>query len=170
MRSFLSILMYFILTASVYAAGFKLTSPAFSQNGTIPTLYTCRGKNIPPPLYWTNPPANTQSFALILSSPDAAIGGTSYDWVLFNIPPQTRSLTKGIDNFPDGTMEGKTSSGDVIYYGPCPPDGVIHHHIFTLYALDAKLDLYSEPEPEEVLKSIKKHVIQQTQLIGIFKY
>lgn len=170
MRSLLCIFTWLVLTANIYAADFTLTSSAFRQNGAIPNLYTCKGKNMPPPLSWTDPPANTQSFALIVSTPDSALGGVTYDYVLYNIPSQTKSLPQDIDKLPEGTLIGKTSSGDSIYYGPCPPDKLVHHHVFTLYALDAKLDLLSDAEPEEVLKKIKKHLIKQTQLIGIFKY
>lgn len=170
MRVLLCIFTWLVLTANLYAADFKLTSTAFKQNGVIPDLYTCKGKNILPPLYWSDPPENVQSFALVLSSPDSALGGTSYDLVIFNIPPDTRSLTKGIDDLPESAIISKTSAGDPIYYGPCPPDKIRHHHVFTLYALDAKIALFATAEPEEVLKKIKKHLIKSTQLIGVFKY
>ena len=49
----------------------KLTSPAFSHNGAIPSQYTCDGADISPALEWSDAPQNTNSFALIVDDPDA---------------------------------------------------------------------------------------------------
>ena len=38
--------------------------------GTIPTQFTCSGENISPALAWSQPPADTQSFVLIVDDPD----------------------------------------------------------------------------------------------------
>jgi Raf kinase inhibitor-like YbhB/YbcL family protein len=63
----------------------QLTSDAFANGQSIPAKYSCIGKNISPALAWTEPPAGTQSFALIVDDPDAP-GRTWVHWVLFNIP------------------------------------------------------------------------------------
>src|SRR5262245_30587519 len=73
---------------------FKLTSDAFANGQSIPAKYTCIGKNISPALTWTESPASTQSFALIVDDPDAPMG-TWVHWVLINIPASTRSLAEG---------------------------------------------------------------------------
>ncbi len=54
----------------------KLTveSTAFSQDGTIPSVYTCDGKNVSPPLTWSKGPSGTKSYALISDDPDGAGG------------------------------------------------------------------------------------------------
>src|SRR6266853_4936455 len=44
----------------------KLTSPAFSHEGSIPKQFTCEGQDISPALSWTDAPKETKSFALIL--------------------------------------------------------------------------------------------------------
>src|SRR5437660_7102350 len=72
-----------------------VTSSAFGQGESIPKLYTGDGKDISPPLKWADPPAATKSFALIADDPDAP-RGTWVHWVLFNLPPDTRSLDEGI--------------------------------------------------------------------------
>ena len=63
----------------------ELTSDAFTNGQSIPAKYSCVGKNISPALAWNEPPAGTQSFALIVDDPDAPMG-TWVHWVLFNIP------------------------------------------------------------------------------------
>src|SRR5579871_2091269 len=67
------------------AMGLTLTSNAFSNNQSIPTLYTCDGKDVTPTLSWSSPPKGTQSFVIIADDPDAPIK-TWVHWVVFNIP------------------------------------------------------------------------------------
>jgi phosphatidylethanolamine-binding protein (PEBP) family uncharacterized protein len=69
----------------------QLTSDAFSNGQSIPAKYSCIGKNISPALTWTEPPAGTQSYALIMDDPDAP-GRTWVHWVLFNIQADIRTL------------------------------------------------------------------------------
>src|SRR5215475_13481115 len=68
----------------------RITSTAFSNQGAIPTLYTCEGKDISPPLAWTDIPAGAKSLALIVDDPDApdpaAPKMTWAHWVLYNLP------------------------------------------------------------------------------------
>src|SRR5829696_8546529 len=40
----------------------SLNSPAFAPNGDIPKEYTCDGKDLAPPLEWSEAPAGTKSF------------------------------------------------------------------------------------------------------------
>src|SRR5437868_2091935 len=122
-------------TTVLYAASFTLNSSSFSDREKLASIYTCDGKDISPPFQWQHTPAATASFALILSDPDAP-GGTFYHWVLFNIPRTTRTLAENASVFPAGTLAGKNSWGKSQYNGPCPPKGVSHHYVFSLYALD----------------------------------
>src|SRR5436309_9463789 len=61
----------------IAAAAFSLTSPAFKEGGSIPSKYTCdAGQTNPSPaLAWTDAPANTKSFVLIMHDPDAPMAG-----------------------------------------------------------------------------------------------
>ena len=38
-----------------------ITSSAFAPNAAIPSLYTCEGKDVSPPLAWSGVPAGTKS-------------------------------------------------------------------------------------------------------------
>jgi phosphatidylethanolamine-binding protein (PEBP) family uncharacterized protein len=49
----------------------KLTSPAFRNQGEIPAVYNCAGKDLSPALAWSNVPEGTRGLALILDEPDA---------------------------------------------------------------------------------------------------
>ena len=50
---------------------FTLTSPDFDPQGEIPSRFTCEGDDVSPALAWTEPPAGTESFALIVDDSDA---------------------------------------------------------------------------------------------------
>ena len=148
-----------------------VTSDAFANGQSIPAKYSCIGKNISPGLTWNEPPAGTQSFALIVDDPDAP-AGTWVHWVLFNIPANTHELEedfpisgKNVD--PNAMSVGKNSSGNTRYDGPCPPSGT-HRYYFKLYALDITLSLQPGVTKEQVLAEMKGHLVAQGELMGTF--
>jgi Phosphatidylethanolamine-binding protein len=53
------------------AMAMTLNSPAFHQNGHIPSKYTCEGQDISPPLAWDGVPNGAKSLVLIVDDPDA---------------------------------------------------------------------------------------------------
>lgn len=150
---------------------FEITSPAFANAEQIPADYSCKGRNISPALIWSEPPAATQSFALIMDDPDAPMG-TWVHWVLFNIPASTRDLKEGTSTDPqlsDGSLQGKTSAGSNGYHGPCPPSG-IHRYFFKLYALDTMLDLSSNADKKDLLAAMEGHILANAELMGTFSH
>ena len=77
----------------------KLSSRAFSEQGEIPSLYTCQGKDVSPPLGWSGLPEGTKGLALIVDDPDApdpaAPKRTWVHWVLYNLPATATGLPEG---------------------------------------------------------------------------
>src|SRR6266498_4582523 len=149
----------------------EITSNAFANGQSIPVKYSCVGKNISPALAWNEPPAGTQSFALIVDDPDAPMG-TWVHWVLFNIPISERNLKEdlpitGKNTDPNAIYVGKNSSGNTRYDGPCPPSGT-HRYYFKLYALDTTINLLPGATKEQVLNAMKGHVLAQGELMGTF--
>ena len=149
---------------------FELTSPAFVQAKGIPGAYTCDGADESPQLVWGDPPAGTQSFALILDDPDAP-GRIWVHWVLYNIPGDARGLPASVPadaELADGSLHGKNSWGGLGYGGPCPPGGT-HRYFFKLYALDTALDLRSGATKDKVLNAMKGHILAQAELMGTYR-
>lgn len=146
-------------------AEFRLSSPAFENNGNIPSKYTCDGRDINPPLVIENPPQDTKSFALIVDDPDAPMG-TWVHWVVWNIPPTVRRIEEG--TLPAGALQGINDFRKRDYGGPCPPSGT-HRYFFKLYALDAMLDLTTNARKADLEKAMKGHILAQAQLIGLYK-
>lgn len=165
----------FILIISIctldsgFAKNLELKGP-FANKARIPIEFTCDGKNISPMLKIANVPPNTKSFVLILYNPDAPYG-IYYNWVVYNIPSTVTLLPEGFNiDLPEGVVMGKTSSGDVLYRGPCPPNSALHHYIFKLYALNTMLNLEGGVEAEELLARIKRHIIEEAELVGVFSH
>lgn len=169
MRIAITLLMSLLICTEANAQDFVLKSSAFSNNATIPIIYTCNGQNISPPLTWENAPANTQSFALVFNAPDTPMG-TLYLWVLYNIPNTVTSFAEAQDISPDQILTGSNSFSETSYRGPCPPDEYIHRYVFTIYALDAKLDLRAGADFNDVMTNIKRHEIKHAELIGVFRH
>ena len=144
----------------------NLKSDAFVSGQSIPAKYTCVGKNVSPALTWSDPPAGTRSFALIVDDPDAPMG-TWVHWVLFNIPADQHDLAEDLPVTGNAIYFGKNSSGNTRYDGPCPPSGT-HRYYFKLYALDTLVDLRPGATKEELLKAMQGHTLAQGELMGTF--
>jgi len=149
----------------------NLSSTSFHDGSRIPAKYTCSGANISPQLAWSAPPAATVSLALIVTDPDAP-RGTWVHWVLYNLPAGTRALPEGLPalgQLPDGALQGRNDFGEIGYGGPCPPPGSFHHYVFTLYALDAKLNLPAGEKRAQVEAAMQGHILATGRLIGLFQ-
>jgi len=143
----------------------KLESQAFAEGATIPVKYTCDGEDTSPDLNWSNDPVGTMSFVLIVDDPDAP-GGTWDHWIVFNIPPTTKSVQEGQE--PQGT-KGGNSWGNLGYGGPCPPSGT-HRYFFTIYALDLDtLSLAEGATKSAVEASMGGHILDQASLMGTYR-
>lgn len=145
----------------------KLESSAFEASGSIPPKYTCDRENISPPLRWDEPPAGTQSLALICDDPDAPVG-TFLHWLLYDLPPETRQIPEAVPavaKLPAGGVQGKNDFRKQGYGGPCPPSGT-HRYFFKLYALDKKLALEPGATKAQLLKAMEGHVLASAELVG----
>lgn len=144
----------------------EITSPSFGEGEAIPAKFTCTGDNISPELVWSELPAGTKSFALIMDDPDAPVG-TWVHWVLYNLPADARGLAESYTP-ESGVSAGKNSWGTTDYGGPCPPSGQ-HRYYFKLYALDIVLEENASMDKATLLKQIDGHVIGEGQLIGVYQ-
>jgi hypothetical protein len=92
--------------------------------------------------------------------------------VVYDMPPDVSELPGSVSPTfprPGGGLEGRNDFGNTGYSGPCPSDGKTHRYVASLFALDARLGLTPGATREEVLESIKGHVIAETKLIGRYR-
>lgn len=149
----------------------SVSSAAFGEGEVIPAKYTCQGQDVSPPLTWSEPPAGTQSLALIVDDLDAP-GGVFNHWVIFNIAADSRELPEAVPaqaELPSGALQGKNDFGRMGYAGPCPPSGRPHWYQFTVYALDSSLDLTAGVAKTQVLTAVQGHVLAQGELSGRYQ-
>jgi len=153
----------------------SINSTAFKQDGEIPKVYTCEGRDIAPPLQWEGVPAEAKSLVLIVDDPDApdpaAPKMTWVHWVLYNLPPDSYGLPEGADtaDLPSGTGEGLNDWQRTGYGGPCPPIGR-HRYFHKLYALDTRLDqLGDKPVKAEVVAAMQGHILAEAALMGTYQ-
>lgn len=152
-----------------------LTSSAFTEGGSIPSLYTCDGKNVNSPLSISGIPTGTQSLVLFVEDPDIPqavkekMHISQFDhFVLFNIPTSTAEIPEEVRGL---GVEGNNTRGPG-YTGPCPPteyEPREHRYLFSLSALDTMLDLPTGASKDAVQKASAGHILETAVLIGRYK-
>lgn len=121
-----------------------------------------------------------------------------YHWTLFNLPPTLNEIAAGSQSH-EVTPHGKSATvpghlgaqvrhgindytawftgdaqmgGDYYGYdGPCPPwnDSLIHHYVFTLYALDVEtLDVQGKPVGAAILAALRGHILAKASISGYY--
>jgi Raf kinase inhibitor-like YbhB/YbcL family protein len=152
-----------------------LSTPAFKTGESIPKEYTGEGKDISPPLKWSNVPQDAKELALICDDPDAPVAEPWVHWVIYNIPAANTELPEGVAsdeklNNPAGAAQGVNDFSKSGYRGPMPPPGHgTHHYHFKLYALDKPLKLESGLKKKQLLAAMKGHIVAQGELIGTYE-
>jgi Raf kinase inhibitor-like YbhB/YbcL family protein len=136
--------------------------------------FGCKGGNVSPALSWSNPPAGTKSFALLMHDPDAPTGSGWWHWLAYNIPTSVSSLPAGAGDpqknlLPAGAVQGRTDFGTPGYGGPCPPPGKPHHYYLRLYALKvAKLDVPADATAAYIGFMVRMQSLGKAELMGVY--
>lgn len=123
------------------AGRFTLTSPSFTDGGTLPVDFTCDGAGTSPPLAWSGLPAGTVELALLMTT--LAKDGLKWNWVLYRLPPAPASLAPASNG---GGTCGLTSDGpNLAYSPPCSLGPGPKAYTFTVYALSSRPALPAQP-------------------------
>lgn len=156
----------------------RLKSSAFNEATPIPKAYSCSAENgmpVTPPFQFTNVPAGTASFVLILDNLDNhPMKGIDPElfWLAWNIPGNAPGLASGVaaqSELPTG-MRQATLGRTIGYRPPCPPPGTGPiHYTFFLYALDRLLDAPPMSTKADIMKAMDGHILGSTILVGYFE-
>jgi Raf kinase inhibitor-like YbhB/YbcL family protein len=168
---------------AAYAADvFTLTSTTFQDGKIMPKKVAndragnpnCVGENVSPQFSWTNVPAGTKSFVLLMSDPEGrAPSGVSH-WVAYGIPASVTGFAEGETSKPsDKYVGGKSTMGVGNYSGPCtPPNTTPHHYTFILIATDFEpAELPPGLTRDEVIAKFgppPAHLKGVTGMVGLF--
>ena len=112
----------------------SLTGVAGQTSGALPVTYTCDGSSVSPALAWTNAPAGTTSFAVVMSTIPGP-GTVKYNWLLYNIPASTTTVAQGATA--GGTYGFSDDGGGLAYAPPCSSSAGTKDYTFTVYALSS---------------------------------
>lgn len=151
-----------------------VTSPAFQNQGSIPSRYTCEGEDVSPALEWSGVPTGTRTLALIVDDPDApdpaAPKTTWVHWVVYDIPANATGLAEsaGRSPAPAGARQGLNDWKRPGWGGPCPPIGR-HRYFFKLFALDTTLRSLDRPTKAQLEKAMAGHVLARGELVGLYQ-
>src|SRR6188472_116742 len=159
----------FPLLLSAQTPAMTITVSGFPDGGKIPVQFSqaapgaAPGEGTSPAIQWANAPAGTQSFFLHMHDLDLARNKTTDDqphWVLWNIPATATGLPEGVpkgSQLADGSYQ--ISATGRMYRGPgAPATGPVHHYMFELYALDAKIDVTPTADAFETRANVIKAI------------
>jgi Raf kinase inhibitor-like YbhB/YbcL family protein len=160
---------------------FTVTSSAYKDGDVWPAKFAgadpsrtnppCPGQNVSPPLAWSNAPANTKSFAIVMFDPDGGNGTGANHWVAYGIPTTKTSLAEGEASVsPKDWLGGKNNVGTDHYFGPCGPLGhALHHYVITVMATDMEpAALKPGLTREELLAALRSHSLAPASIVGRF--
>jgi Raf kinase inhibitor-like YbhB/YbcL family protein len=179
LKSVLSVAITTIVSLSAHAQTFAAKSTDITADGAIAMAHVfngfgCTGQNLSPTVSWTNPPAGTKSFAIMVHDPDASTGGAGFwHWVVLNIPSNTVGLAQGAGSVDSKTLpttarQINSDFGTPSWGGPCPPSGnKPHRYNFTVYALKVEsLDLPANATASLAGFMINSNTIGKAQFVG----
>jgi Raf kinase inhibitor-like YbhB/YbcL family protein len=157
-----------------------VTSPAMKTTEAMARDYTPDGRNVSPPLAWTDLPAGTKELAVVCADFGAGNPPPWVHWIIYKIPPTATGLPEGVPfdaSVPmpkeiAGAVQGLNGWRKAIYRGPAPPPGKAHIYYFTVYALDAPINVKSSQPPltrAELLQAIDGHIIGQGEIVPVYE-
>lgn len=154
---------------------FQLTSSAFHSSEKIPRDYSGEGRDISPPLEWSDVPPGTRELALLCEDPDAPQEEPFVHWIAYKISPELHELPQAVPAAKDvekpvNIKQGMNSFAKAGYKGPMPPKRHgRHRYYFKLFALDSELPEQASLERDRFLELIEGHVLAEADLMGTYE-
>lgn len=181
-------------------AKLEFRSPDIKDGGKIPIEFTCdapNGGTTSPPLQWRFSKSGDgktdtlkrarelkalKSFVIIVDDPDTIpiIGSIFTHFAVINLPCNLRYLRTGQDfskiecngEGPNAIKLLLNDSGEVGWYGPCPPkEDKPHTYRFNIYAINTFLNLPTKTKltAETFERTFKVNILDQAQFIGTYQ-
>ena len=149
-----------------------LTSPDFEEGGRFPRRHTGQGEDLSPAFQVRGLPQGTAAMALVLEDASHPLFRNYTHWLIWDLPPSEEipgAISPGerVDSL-GGAVQG-TAYGRSRYRGPKPPLGLNHRYVFTLYALDQRLDLSPSAKKQDLLRAMEGHILGRSTLSGWFQ-
>lgn len=145
-------------------ASMTLSSPVLQPGpesiSPLPTTYSCKGKNVPPPLSWQGVPPGTRELVLFVLNLEPVNEALFFDWAVAGIDPALSNLESS-QRLPQGAIPGRNGFGK-LDYSLCPQkEG--ETVLFALYALPSPSGAKRGFDP----MALRKEVLDRSGNAGI---
>ena len=160
------------------SAPLQVSMASVADGGALPPSYTADGRNLSPPVSWSEGPPQTRSFVVLMQDADLpaaeARPGASVHWLVYSIPARVLALPRGMRNVaslssPLGSEQGRNNHDSLGYTGPRLSLGEpAHHYHLQVFALDRPLRLRPGAELPVVLKAMAGHVVARGELVATY--
>ncbi len=157
-------------------ARLQVSLPGMADGGALATSYTFEGRNLSPPISWSEGPPQTRSFVVLMQDADAPSDkpGDGVNWSLYAVPPTVLALPRGLRNVasptnPLGAAQGRNSHDSLGYTGPHLAVGErAHHYHLQVFALDRPVRLRPGAQLPAVLRAMSGHVVARGELVATY--
>jgi Raf kinase inhibitor-like YbhB/YbcL family protein len=143
-----------------------------SSGAQMPSAWTCYGDGHTPALQWSDAPAGTRSYVVVVRDDDVPDPmfpiATFTHWLLYNIPLARNQIDEDVSAQQikeAGMTVGRNSDQASGYFPPCPPMGR-HEYIFSVYAIDLEHIDPKTADAVDVYEAIRGHVLGYGELRG----
>lgn len=153
--------------------GFRVESPAFPDEGTVPVEFTCDGAGRSPPFTVGGLPEPTEALAVTGTYPNS-VAQQFVHWLLWDVPPDRTEIPAGLPSegtLPDlgGARQGTNGAGSVGYVPICPPGALgEEEYWFTVHALRRPLDLPGGANMEQFEEAIEGARLSSIRYTGYY--
>lgn len=148
-----------------------VTSPDLEEDLYLPVRCSAYGEDVSPALVIDRLPEGTSTLAVTMEEVREKKKNYSH-WVIWNLPAKNRidgGIAPGIIDETTGAVQGM-AHGEHCYKGPrvtLRPGERTYR--FTVYALDAPLDIYVDTMREDLLRWMNGHVLGRGSLSCLFR-
>jgi len=112
-------------------------------------------------------PADTESFAIIMDDPDAAMGRGGNHWIMFDIPASARKAWRAATRTSRASSSAATPATTWPTWGMRGAGAKAHHFIFMLYALDIGLGkLKPGLTRAKFMQQVQDHRLAEASIMG----
>lgn len=142
----------------------EITVP-WTNDGVIPTRFTCAGENVSPDVAWFDVTPAAVSMAIVFYEDNL---DSTVHWVVVNLDPTKAYLEAG--EVPPSAVIGANDPvlGDATagYRGPCPETGETRSYTIEVHALGQYLDLASGTPAQDLIEAIDMASLQLASVTG----
>lgn len=150
----------------------SVSSSAFAEGGWIPDRHSGYGEDRSPELILEGIDPAAVSMAVTLDDADHPLFPNYNHWVAWNLPVVPvipAGLPRGALVREPICLEQGMAYGKHCYRGPKPPFHWCHEYRFTVYTLDARLDLPASSDKSALLAAMEGHILQSGTLTGKYQ-